>query len=96
MLDPATGACGLYASRPIMCRVFGLPIRANGGIGVCELNFIGADQSEILAAWLDTSWNSLETALNGAAEAQSGSSGPTTIAWAIAGPAASEPTPGEK
>ena len=27
VLDPATGRCDLYASRPILCRTFGPPIR---------------------------------------------------------------------
>jgi len=83
VLDPATGACDLYAARPVTCRVFGPPIRSEGGIGVCELNFDGASESEILAAELDTSWSPLETALSTEAEARSGVSGSTTVAWAL-------------
>ena len=82
-LDPATGACDLYAARPITCRVFGPPIRSEDGIGVCELNFNEANKEEILAAELDTSWSPLETELNAAAEAQAGRVGPTTVAWAL-------------
>jgi Fe-S-cluster containining protein len=82
-LDPATGACGLYAARPITCRIFGPPIRSEDGIGVCELNFNGANELEILAAELDTSWSPLEAALNAEAEAQSGQPGATTIPWAL-------------
>lgn len=85
-LDPATGACDLYAARPITCRVFGPPIRSEGGIGVCELNFDGAAEKEILAAELDTSWSSLETALDAELEAQSGIAGSTTVAWTLAKP----------
>jgi Fe-S-cluster containining protein len=82
-LDPATGACDLYAARPITCRVFGPPIRSEDGIGVCELNFDGATEEEILAAELDTAWSALETTLNADAETQSGLSGSTTVAWAL-------------
>jgi Fe-S-cluster containining protein len=82
-LDPATGACDLYAARPITCRVFGPPIRSEEGIGVCELNFNGANELEILSAELDTSWSPLETELDAQAEADSGKTGATTIAWAL-------------
>jgi Fe-S-cluster containining protein len=83
VLDPATGACDLYAARPVTCRVFGPPVRSEDGIGVCELNFDGATEAEILAAELDTSWSPLEAALNSEAEAQSGLTGSTTVAWAL-------------
>ncbi|MGB0124780.1 MAG: YkgJ family cysteine cluster protein [Silvibacterium sp.] len=82
-LDPATGACDLYAARPITCRVFGPPVRSEDGIGVCELNFNGAYEVDILAAELDTSWSPLETTLIAEAETQAASPGSTTVAWAI-------------
>jgi Fe-S-cluster containining protein len=82
-LDPATGACDLYDARPITCRVFGPPVRSEDGIGVCELNFDGASEEEILAAELDTNWSPLETDLNSELEARSGLSGSTTVAWAL-------------
>jgi Fe-S-cluster containining protein len=41
-LDPVTGACDLYASRPMTCRVFGPPVRSEEGLGVCELCYHGA------------------------------------------------------
>lgn len=84
-LDPATGACDLYSARPITCRVFGPPIRSEGGIGVCELNFVGATDREIIAAELDTSWSPLEIALITEAETAS-TTGSTTIAWALLRP----------
>lgn len=87
VLDPATGVCDLYAARPVTCRVFGPPVRSEDGIGVCELNFVGAAEAEILAAELDTSWSELESALNAEAEARSGQHGATTIAWALQHPA---------
>jgi Fe-S-cluster containining protein len=47
-LDPATGRCDLYAARPITCRIFGPPMRSNGGpVGLCELCFEGASEEEI-------------------------------------------------
>jgi Fe-S-cluster containining protein len=82
-LDPVTGACDLYATRPVTCRVFGPPVRSGDDIGVCELNFDGAREEEILAAALDTSWSPLETTLITAAESQSGRTGTTTVAWAL-------------
>jgi Fe-S-cluster containining protein len=54
-LDPATGRCGVYAWRPMTCRVFGPPIRmaaeAEGaeGLGHCELCFAGASPQQVAA-----------------------------------------------
>ena len=42
VLDPETGNCELYESRPMTCRVFGPPVRSEDGLGVCELCFQGA------------------------------------------------------
>ena len=36
-------------SRPMTCRVFGPPVRSEGGLGVCELCFQGASSEEIAA-----------------------------------------------
>ena len=33
-LDPTTGNCELYGSRPMTCRVFGPPVRSEDGLGV--------------------------------------------------------------
>jgi Fe-S-cluster containining protein len=50
VLDPDTGTCDLYSSRPLTCRVFGPPIRWGGdAVGVCELCFQGATDEEIAA-----------------------------------------------
>jgi len=55
-LDPATGLCGVYAWRPMTCRVFGPPVRQLGeseeenGLAVCELCFTQASEAEIEAA----------------------------------------------
>ena len=82
-LDPVTGACNLYEFRPVTCRVFGLPIRSEEGVAVCELNFVNATGPEILGAELDIVWSSLETAANAEVEAVSGRTGTTTVAWAL-------------
>lgn len=50
VLDPVTGTCDLYAFRPMTCRVFGPPVRSEGGLGICELCFQNASQSEVEAA----------------------------------------------
>ena len=44
-----TGACDVYAARPMTCRVFGPPVRSEGGLGVCELCYHGASAEEIAA-----------------------------------------------
>jgi Fe-S-cluster containining protein len=50
VLDPETGTCDLYASRPVTCRVFGPAIRWGGdAVGVCELCFEGASDEQIAA-----------------------------------------------
>jgi Fe-S-cluster containining protein len=82
-LDPATGACDLYAARPMTCRVFGPPVRTEDGIGVCELCFDGASDAEILAAELRTDWTSLEDSLNLEAEQATGERGSTVVAYAL-------------
>lgn len=47
-LDPETGLCELYESRPITCRTFGPPLHFKGeSLGVCELCFQGASDEEI-------------------------------------------------
>jgi Fe-S-cluster containining protein len=54
-LDPATGLCTVYESRPMTCRVFGPPVRMDCGIentdvlGHCDLCFHGASPSEVAA-----------------------------------------------
>ena len=83
VLDPATGTCDLYAARPMTCRIFGPPIRSADGIGVCELCFDGASESDILSAELHTDWAPFEESLNTRAEMQSGRNGGTIVAFAI-------------
>ncbi len=63
-LDPGTGACDLYAARPLTCRTFGPAIRYGGdAVGVCELNFQGATDEEIQACAVDVTAANLEAEL---------------------------------
>jgi Fe-S-cluster containining protein len=83
VLDPSTGTCDLYASRPMTCRVFGPPVRTDDGIGICELCFNGASEEEILAGELSTEWSRQEDLLNAEVEARTGRVGSTIIAYAL-------------
>jgi Fe-S-cluster containining protein len=49
-LNPEHGTCDLYAWRPQTCRVFGPPIAAGEGYGVCELCFQTATPQEVAQA----------------------------------------------
>lgn len=50
-LDPESGRCGVYAGRPMTCRVFGPPVRNEGGaLGHCELCFQGAPTADVVAS----------------------------------------------
>lgn len=47
-LDPETGACGMYAHRPIACRTFGPPSIIEGKkMAPCRLCFRGSGEDEI-------------------------------------------------
>lgn len=79
VLDPSTGTCDLYASRPLTCRTFGPPVPDEaGGIGVCELCFVGAPVEAIQAALMDTSFYQAEAEMNRPLGEQ-----PTLIALAL-------------
>jgi Fe-S-cluster containining protein len=82
-LDPATGLCDLYAARPMTCRVFGLPLETDDGLGVCELCFVGATEAEIAACELRTGSDEREAALEAEAEQAAGARGQTIVAWAL-------------
>jgi Fe-S-cluster containining protein len=82
-LDPATGTCELYESRPLLCRTFGPPIMDEGDLGVCELCFDGATDEQIAAAEMHPDPNNLEAALLKEAETTTGLRGETIIAFAL-------------
>jgi Fe-S-cluster containining protein len=80
-LDPDTGACDLYAARPIACRTFGPPVRIGSeAVGVCELCFQGASDAEIAACEVDIDPDGLESVLLN----ELGPRGETIIAFALA------------
>jgi Fe-S-cluster containining protein len=60
VLDPATGTCDLYESRPLACRTFGPAIRSGGAVGVCELCFPGATEEQIAACAVELDAEALE------------------------------------
>jgi Fe-S-cluster containining protein len=83
VLDPETGTCELYPSRPMTCRVFGPPVRSDGGLAVCELCFHGATEEEIAACEMKPDLDDLESALNQEAETTAGQSGDTIVAFCL-------------
>ncbi len=89
-LDPATGLCDLYAARPMTCRVFGPPLRVEGGLGVCELCFRGATPEEIAACEVhldvETDSEALEFSLTAEVEQATRLSGNTIVAFALRSP----------
>jgi Fe-S-cluster containining protein len=92
-LDPATGACDLYAARPITCRSFGPAMHCgSGGLGVCELCYHGATDDEIALCAVDLDPDCVEGALLDELEATTGARGQTIVAFALAlGTASSAP-----
>jgi Fe-S-cluster containining protein len=84
VLDPLTGTCELYESRPVTCRVFGPPVRSDDGLGVCELCFHGATESQIAACELKPDPEDLESTLLQVLEKSSGIRGGTIIAFCLA------------
>jgi Fe-S-cluster containining protein len=83
VLDPQTGTCDLYESRPLTCRAFGPPVRSEGGLGVCELCFQGATVEEIAAAEMQVDPDGLEAKLLAALEKRTGARGSTIVAMAF-------------
>jgi Fe-S-cluster containining protein len=86
-LDPATGACDLYAARPMTCRTFGPPVRSGeeGGLAVCELCYHGASDQQIAECEMVPDPDNLEEKLIAEAEKKSGRRGNTIVAWCLAG-----------
>jgi Fe-S-cluster containining protein len=83
-LDPERGTCDLYQWRPITCRVFGPPVRSDGGLGVCELCYHGASAGEIESCEMNLDEaNPLQTELVAELE-KSGNAGRTIVAFALA------------
>ena len=83
-LDPETGNCELYESRPMTCRVFGPPVRNEEGLGVCELCYQGASDEEIAACEMKPDPDDLESALLKKLEGSTGTRGNTIVAFCLA------------
>jgi Fe-S-cluster containining protein len=81
-LDPQTGMCDLYAHRPMTCRTFGPPVRSGpeGGLGVCELCYHGANDEEIAACEMVPDPDNLEEKLLREMDAE----GNTIVAFCLA------------
>ena len=77
-LDPKTGLCEVYEFRPMTCRVFGPPVRTEGGIGHCELCYHGASEAQSAACEMVADPEDLEAEL--LAELQTG---PTIVAYCL-------------
>jgi Fe-S-cluster containining protein len=90
-LDPATGLCDLYASRPTTCRVFGPPVRSEeeDALGVCELCFHGATEEDIAACEMIVDPDNLEEQLLSDLEEETGLRGSTIVAYCLVSPAPS-------
>ena len=83
-LDPETGNCELYESRPMTCRTFGPPVRSEEGLGVCELCYHGASDEEIASCEMVPDPDDLESALLQQLERTTGVRGETIVAFALA------------
>ncbi|HUO59656.1 MAG TPA: YkgJ family cysteine cluster protein [Candidatus Acidoferrales bacterium] len=82
-LDPNTGLCDLYSSRPMTCRVFGPPVRTEGGLGVCELCFTDANEEEVARCEMIADPDGLEDRLLKKLQESEGKRGQTIVAYAL-------------
>ena len=82
VLDPKTGLCELYDSRPMTCRTFGPPVRSDGGLGVCELCFHGATNQQISDCEMVPDPENMEATLLSKLEAH-GLRGHTVVAYCV-------------
>jgi Fe-S-cluster containining protein len=83
VLDPETGTCELYESRPVICRTFGPALTSDGDLGHCELCFVGATDDEVIAAEMHPDPDNLESVLLEQLRRTTGASGETIIAFAL-------------
>lgn len=86
-LDPDSGACTVYAWRPVACRTHGPPVRMGGNdLPPCPLCFRGAASTAVEAARQTIDVAHVEDPLTDRVEQETGRQGMTTIAFAIAAP----------
>ena len=83
VLNPETGLCELYDSRPMTCRTFGPPVRSENGVGVCELCFHGASDKQIAACEMVADPDNLEAKLLKKLESTKGPRGRTIVAFCV-------------
>jgi Fe-S-cluster containining protein len=84
VLDPETGACDLYAARPITCRTFGPAVHlGSDSVAVCELCYQGASDEEIAACEVEVDSENLESRLVQELEESTGARGETIVAFAL-------------
>jgi Fe-S-cluster containining protein len=83
VLDPDTGLCDLYESRPMTCRTFGPPVQSEDGLGVCELCFQGASDEQIAACEMVPDPDDLESKLLKKIEKANGPGGRTIVAFSV-------------
>jgi Fe-S-cluster containining protein len=87
VLDPTTGTCDLYSSRPILCRTFGPPMRTpEDNLATCELCYIHASTQQIAACELDPTIPALEAASNATYNSVNNLRGETLVAYALRSP----------
>ncbi|MGA2357537.1 MAG: YkgJ family cysteine cluster protein [Terriglobales bacterium] len=82
-LDPETGLCDLYDTRPMTCRMFGPAIRSEGGLEVCELCFHGATDEQIAGCEMVVDSEDLELKLLRKVEKTHGPRGRTVVAFCV-------------
>ena len=83
VLDPETGLCELYDARPMTCRTFGPPVRAESGLGVCELCYHGATDEQIAACEMVADPDDLEATLLAELEKTRGPRGRTIVSFCV-------------
>ena len=83
VLDPETGLCDLYSTRPLTCRTFGPPVQSDGGLGVCELCFHGASDEQIAACEMVVDPDDLESRLLQKLEKTNAVRGRTIVAFCL-------------
>ena len=83
-LDPETGNCELYESRPMTCRVFGPPVRSEEGLGACELCYQGISDPRIAACEMKPDPDDLESVLLEELEKSTKIRGNTIVAFCLA------------
>jgi Fe-S-cluster containining protein len=87
VLDPASGRCGLYAARPMACRIYGPPSRFGSECAeACPLCFTDAGRELIESCRLEADRDDLEAELLRAMGVSETEPWETLIAFVLARP----------